>query len=85
MFNHYRFGSVCYSSLAYPNSCKKVYKFSSPFSLDDFIRLVKMKRMGRNLEEIWTILEALGQEQGRQKAKDEAKSFYFHHLGETGP
>ena len=78
MFKHYRFGSVCWSSLVYPNSCKnktKQNKFSYTFSLYDFIRLVKMKRTGRNLEEILTILEALGQEQVRQKAEDEAKSF----------
>ena len=75
MFKHYRFGSVCYSSLVYPNSCKKKYKFSYTFSSQDFIRLVKMKRMGRTLEEIWTILEALGQEQVRQKAEYEAKNF----------
>ena len=76
MFKHYRFGSICYSSLAYPNSCKKKrIQIQLYFQLEDFIRLVKMKRMGRTLEEIWTILEALGQEQVRQKAKYEAKNF----------
>ena len=54
---------------------KKKYNFSYTFSSQDFIRLVKMKRMGRTLEEIWTILEALGQEQVRQKAEYEAKNF----------
>lgn len=54
---------------------KKRIQIQLYFQLEDFIRLVKMKKMGRTLEEIWTILEALGQEQVRQKAKYEAKNF----------